>query len=196
MDLMKRSTHHLTGFTLIELMVTIAILAIIASLAAPSVDVFVSRSAMRGISADFTLAMQRARTEAINRNMCVAMCMSNNPTAAAPKCYTTGQSWGVGWIVFTLPTCATSITTSMPNTAATPPQEVILAHEALKDRYQLNNMATRRSVVFSSRGSLRTGFSGFNLVDTGVSANDPINRTLCLDRAGRINVLDYGSTCS
>ncbi len=193
---MKRSTHHPAGFTLIELMVTIAILAIIASLAAPSVDEFVSRTAMRGISADFTLAMQRARSEAINRNMCVAVCMSNNPTDAAPKCYRTGQSWGVGWIVFTLPTCATSIGTSMPSTTATPPQEVILVHEALNPRYQLNNMATRRSVVFSSRGSLRAGFSGFNLVDTGVSANDPINRTLCLDRAGRINVLDYGSTCS
>ncbi len=192
MELMQRSTHHPTGFTLIELMITIAVLAIIASLAAPSVGVFVSRSAMRGISADFTLAMQRARSEAINRNMCVAVCMSNNPTATAPKCYATGQSWGVGWIVFTLPNCAPSIGTSMP----TPPEEVILVHEALNPRYQLNNMATRRSVVFSSRGSLRAGFSGFNLVDTGVSANDPINRTLCLDRAGRINVLDFGSTCS
>lgn len=178
----KRNTG--AGFSLIELMVTIAILAIVTSLAAPALGTFVSRSAMRGISADFTLAMQRARSEAINRNECVAICMSSNNTT----CTTTGSNWGVGWIVFRSPTCEI-----VAPTAA----DIHLVQQAINTRYVLNSVSTvRRSVIFNPRGNSRSVGASFNLKDTKVSSNDTINRTFCLDFAGRITTLEYASTCS
>lgn len=195
---MRVKTHSHRGFTLIELMVTIAILAIIASLAAPALGTFVSRSAMRGISADFTLAMQRARSEAINRNMCVTMCMSSNASLSPPKCTESGDEWGVGWIVFLNPSCDTDITTANPKTGTNPLETVVLVREASGPRYSLQNgNSGTRSITFSARGNTRssTGAS-FNLVDTKVSPSDAINRTFCLDFAGRINTLEYPSSCS
>lgn len=195
---MKSSSFSLRGFTLIELMVTIAILAIIASLAAPALGTFVSRSAMRSVSADFTLAIQRARSEAINRNMCVTMCMSSEASLSPPKCTTTGDDWGVGWIVFLNPSCDTSITTANPRTGISPLETVVLTRDTSGSRYALSNGSSgTRSITFGARGNTRssTGAS-FNLIDTKVSSDDSINRTFCLDFAGRIKTLDYLSSCS
>jgi len=170
-------------------MVTIAILAIIASLAAPAVGMFVSRSVMRGISADFTLAMQRARSEAINRNECVSICMSDDGLT----CTDTGQNWGIGWIVFRNSNCA-ALTTSSPTDAST----IILMREGVKERYQLNSPTTTRSVTFGARGNTTSSSNGrFNLTDTSApSSEGSIDRTFCLDKAGRIRTLDYLSSCS
>lgn len=175
------------GFTLIELMVTIALLAIVTTMAAPSMQAFVSRSIMRGISADFTLAMQRARSEAISTNQCVAMCMSST----GKKCVNSGDNWGVGWIVVRLPACGTVGTATQPAT------NILLVREGFNTRYQLNTQSAVRSVVFNARGVSTLSSAGrFNLVDTGVSSSDSINRTYCLDMAGRLRTLEYASICS
>jgi type IV fimbrial biogenesis protein FimT len=139
---------------------------------------------MRGISADFTLAMQRARSEAINRNECVAICMSSNSTT----CASTGSNWGGGWIAFRSPTCEV---VTPANT------DIFLVQQAANARYQLSSVGTvRRSVIFRPRGNAGSTGAKFNLVDTRVSSNDTINRTFCLDFSGRITTLGYASSCS
>jgi type IV fimbrial biogenesis protein FimT len=196
---MKHSTQRIFGFTLIELMVTIALLAIIAALAAPAVGVFVSRSAMRSISADFTLALQRARSEAINRNMCVTMCMSSKASLSPPKCTASGDAWDIGWIVFVNPSCDPSITTANPKTGSSDPLEtVVLVRDTSGARYSLQNGDSgTRSITFGARGNTRSPAAGtsFNLVDTNVSSTDPINRSFCVDMAGRVRTVEYAS-CS
>ena len=166
-------------------MVTIAILAVVTTVAAPSMQTFVSRSLMRGISADFTLAMQSARSEAISTNQCVAICMSSTGT----RCVNSGDNWGVGWIVIRLPACGTVGTATQ--TAA----NILLVREGFNTRYQLNPQSAERSVVFNARGVSTLSRAGFNLVDTGVSSSDSINRTFCLDMTGRLSTLKHASTC-
>ncbi len=89
---LKRSV----GFTLVELMIAMAILGILASIALPAFDSFILGSRLRTYSNDFAAAARLARSEALKRNAQVRLCMS----ADGLSCTTSG-SWGQGWIVIT-----------------------------------------------------------------------------------------------
>lgn len=81
------------GFTLVELVVTIAVLAISLSIAIPSFQNAILNSKL-GSSADSLAASARlAHSEAIKRNAAVTLCVSSNGTSCA-----TG-GWEQGWIV-------------------------------------------------------------------------------------------------
>jgi hypothetical protein len=95
------------------------------------------------------------------------------------------------------PSCDTSITTANPRTGTSPLETVIFVRDTSGARYSLQNgNSGTRSITFGARGNTRSSTAAsFNLVDTSVSSNDPINRTFCLDLAGRVRTVEYGS-CS
>jgi type IV fimbrial biogenesis protein FimT len=93
------------GFTLIELMVTIGILALLLGLAAPNFADTVRRSKARDLSNDLLSSLTFARQQAISTNQCVTICMVASATAANPVCATSGTDWERGWIVFANPLC-------------------------------------------------------------------------------------------
>lgn len=84
------------GFTLIEIMVTIAIAAILAGVAVPSLSVFLRKVKLNSISGSLVASLQQARGQAIARNQGVLVCPSNT---AKTDCAAT-TNWGVnGWLV-------------------------------------------------------------------------------------------------
>lgn len=85
------------GFTLVELMVAIAVLAIMAGLAVPSFQATVNANRLTGSTNELVNALQTARMEAIRRNQRTTVCLSANPDAATPSCSTTSPT---GWLVF------------------------------------------------------------------------------------------------
>src|SRR5882757_9276089 len=89
-----------TGFTFVELMVTLTVVAILAALAVPNMRPFIQNNRLTAASNDLLRSFQLARTEAIKRgqpNVNVVVCASDVPTATNPTC-----SYGAfkGWIVF------------------------------------------------------------------------------------------------
>jgi type IV fimbrial biogenesis protein FimT len=87
------------GFTLIELMVTISLIAILLALAVPSLQNLVRKAQLRSTTQELAAALVYARSEAIKRGLPVTMCKSANPEATSPSC-STDASWQTGWLVF------------------------------------------------------------------------------------------------
>lgn len=86
------------GFGLIELMVTIAIVAILTAIALPSYQQSIKLNRVATDTNDFLSAINTARSEAVSRGRPITVCASTNGTA----CDGTGTAdWSNGWIVFT-----------------------------------------------------------------------------------------------
>ncbi len=92
---MTNRTLQETGFTLIELMVTIVVAAIILTVAIPSFKEIIDNNRLVTQVNAFTTSLATARSEAIQRSLQVTMCKSANGV----NCVTTGN-WEQGWIVF------------------------------------------------------------------------------------------------
>jgi len=67
-----------SGFTLIELMVTIAVLAIIVGIAAPNISSQLANQRVKSTAATFTSALKEARTESVIRRQEVTLSYKNN----------------------------------------------------------------------------------------------------------------------
>lgn len=83
------------GFTLIEALITVAMLAILATLAAPSFDSLILRTRLVSLGNDLTASVQLARSEALKRNAVVVMCASAN----GATCSGSSGDWSSGWII-------------------------------------------------------------------------------------------------
>jgi type IV fimbrial biogenesis protein FimT len=90
------------GFTLIELMVTIAVAAVLLGIAVPSMRNFIRNNRLTSDADSLMRSFQVARTEAIKQHQHVVVCASADATVgnATPTCVGGGGSYATGWIVF------------------------------------------------------------------------------------------------
>ncbi len=86
-----------SGFTLIELVITIAIISILLVVGVPSLKTFMQGNQLVATSNDLVSALHIARSEAVRLESRVTICESDNGTS----CLSPGTgNWKNGWIVF------------------------------------------------------------------------------------------------
>lgn len=93
MHLVPIQNHE--GFTLIELMVVIAVLVIFVMIALPSFSVLMSKNRTTSAANELLYSLQIARSEAVKRNIAVSLCPSKNQTTCSGD-----GNWHLGWIIF------------------------------------------------------------------------------------------------
>ena len=88
------------GFTLIELMLTLAIAAIILTQAVPSFTGMIASNRLITQTNDLVADVNLARSEAVARGVQVILCNSADSKAAGATCNGTAQTWSTGWLMY------------------------------------------------------------------------------------------------
>ncbi|MFT3929809.1 MAG: GspH/FimT family pseudopilin [Spongiibacteraceae bacterium] len=83
------------GFTLIELMMTILVAAILMALAVPGFRTLTQNTQQRNAVSDLNAMLSRMRTEAAGRHLPVTACVSTNQSSCS-----SASTWESGWILF------------------------------------------------------------------------------------------------
>ncbi|MEO7052213.1 MAG: GspH/FimT family pseudopilin [Rhodanobacter sp.] len=133
------------GFTLVELMVTIAVVAILLAIALPSFRNVIQRNRVASASNDLLASVSYARTTAINRGQLVSMC----PSTDGASCTSAGKDFESGWIVYTYPAGAASA-----NTAYAAATSTLLRASGTHTGVSINAQQTG-VITFGLQGQLR-----------------------------------------
>lgn len=171
------------GFTLIELMVTIAIAAILLTVGIPSMAKFITDTRVSASVNGFVGAMSMARSEAIKRGRLVTICRSVNAESGTTGC-TGGGDWSSGWLVYVENSSSSNI--GAYDTA----EEVIFRQGALPSSLTVSTAVN--AITFNGSGEPIGGFAsaGFNF-----NASGDFARQICIARSGRVKVIRDATVC-
>ncbi|MDX1799910.1 MAG: GspH/FimT family pseudopilin [Marinobacter sp.] len=158
------------GFTIIELMVTFSVLAIIATFAVPSFrDVIISNSVASDRDELF-VTLNFARSEAVKRGRAVTVCKSANGSSCDNS-----LDWTAGWLVFQ---------DDNRDGAKAGTEPAIRAHGALDGQVAVAFSGTANVITYESRGLLLSSASAGTFTFSH-SAGSKFDRTIELGVTGR-----------
>ncbi len=172
------------GFTLTELLVVIAVTAVLLAVAVPSMARMIDSTRLTSYSNSFLAAMYLARSEAIKHNGRVAMCKSDDGL----RC-TAGGGWDQGWIVFHDPN----------DNGVADAGELIVHHtQALAGGFKLwGNQSVARYISFIPSGRTRLASGAFQagtLTLCKESGGTVQARQIVINNAGRARVENVAAT--
>ena len=161
--------HTAKGFTLLELMVTVAVAAILATLAAPSFRQYILNQRIKSASYDLISALSLARSEAITRN-CNVNIVQN------------GGSWIGGWVVTTdAGTCTGGTATQL------------FTHEAFNSGISITAPGNPATITYGRGGRTTTAATVFTLGSAStVNGVNPRYVTICLSGVPRSTTSNSG----
>lgn len=164
----RRDAH---GFTLIEMMMGVAILTILVAIGAPSFSDFIKKSQLTSSSSALAADLNYARAEAIMRNAPVIVCAK---ASSSSTCSTT-PTWQSGWLV-----CVDANSDNVCDTATANAPNPIRQRSAVSSKTPIT--AGAAVVRFSAVGGM-TGNGGFTI--TGGPSSLP-SRTITVTSNGYV----------
>ena len=173
------------GFTAIELMVVIGVLAVVFALALPSFQPLIQRFRVTQAMEGMESTLYYARSEAIKRGgNVVVQKLPNGANGCdwAPN----AQDFGCGWVV-----CA-SAGNCLTASGATASGATILQRFDALNHVEVSKTSTGNTVKFNRWGLVGGNWFGFNFVPQGQSfLSSPAARSLCMSSAGRIRMTTH-----
>jgi len=165
------------GFTLIEMLVTVAVAGILLALSTPYFAEIITNNKTQSYSSELSMALFLAQNEAIKRGVQVTV----KPTTVA------GYQWQGGWAIFS---------DSNANGVQDGADELIKAYTAVDSTYTLKSKDSvfANYVGFSATGSPLGIVSGSQMVSDGYlilcrpDNNNDLSRMIRLTFAGNIRV--------
>ena len=85
-----------SGFTLVEMMISVLLLALMLSIGVPSFVSMFQRNNLTTLSNQFVSSIALARSEAVNRNTTIVLCQLNDLGNACDN----DNEWEDGWVVW------------------------------------------------------------------------------------------------
>ncbi len=165
------SHHGCRGFTLIELVIILAIFSILFHLTAPTFQNIVANSRMTTQINNMVTSFNYARSEAIKRHHTMVICPNDDGSCARQP------HWHNGWLIFV---------DENFNREFEQEEEVVYV-EAAKKNIEITSSRYRKRVVFRSKGYSHGSNASFIFCDQRGSVNA---RAVVLSNTGRTRIAD------
>jgi len=156
------------GFTLIELIVALAVAGVLAGVAFPSFQALAARSSVRAATGSLSTTFAAARLRAISRRLPVSVCPSDDGRSCLE-----GVGWETGWISFDDPDRSGHPAAGAP---------ILQRGDAVSAGLRVRGTQGRRLVRFLPNGSA----AGTNLTLTVCGRG--IARAVVVSNAGRARI--------
>ena len=187
---LRRSANKL-GMTIIEAMIGMSVLAILAALAVPQMQAFVTDTQLSTNVNHFIAANAFARAEAITRGKLVTICRSVNADIGSDACSDAagngheGNDWGAGWLVFIEASADASKIGVVDGD-----DEILTRQGALPEHFQ--GRSSIRKITYNANGQ-PINLAGANLL---FHSDGKYKRMLCIARSGRLRVVRDVDHCA
>jgi type IV fimbrial biogenesis protein FimT len=159
------------GFTLIELIVTVALAAILLTIGVPSFQEMMRNNRAATHTNEMLTALNFARSEAVKRGRDVLLCPSTDPAN-----WCVGTDWSGGWIVFA----------DLNNNGAADAGEILRVWEALSGNPTFTGPAT---MGYQPTGEGVAGAASF------AYTLDTRNYLVCVNPVGRPSIEKDATVC-
>lgn len=166
-------THHersVHGFTLTELLITLAIAGILAMIGAPAMGSLLARTRDASVETSIADTLRHARTAAIMRNTRVLVC----PSPDGRRCQS-GDDWQHGWII-----AQDADHDGQPDAGA----QIIATQAAVPGGTRVVTSAGRGQIAFQPSGSA----GGSNVTFTICHIRDRGGRSIVVANSGRVRL--------
>lgn len=172
------------GFTIIEVMVSLAVLGVLIAIAIPSFSNAIKRYRISAIRDELTASLQMARSEAIRRGVQIIVmrntvnCIFDMPDS---------QDWHCGWRL---------VVDSNDNGIVNASEEVI-QNTVLPTGYMLGhpNAGSPSKIIANRWGQISPLANRFVISPIATGVADPETMTICIGSGGRIRYIPDDVDC-
>jgi len=167
------------GFTLLELLVAVVIVAILLTIAVPNFGSFISKSRVDSAKNKLVSSVAEARSEAIRAGSRVVICRKNSgaDTCNGSSTSAGNADWSEGWVIFR----------DDDDDVAVDTDELLKVHADIAD--QTSIQYTRGdAIIFDGSGLLTTSSSDDEVFSISDSADSSVGAGVSIRPTGRVRM--------